>query len=376
MENFPDLLGDEIPSHQTIENWVELCGLSINNHACSEIRGDYAIICDESITIGSQKLLLFLGVPAKHLNRPLRHSDVQPLGIYVSSYWKAEDIAMKLKQIIEKIGYDPEYVLSDEGHNLVKATQLAGLKHHKDISHAMGNMLKHTYQEDAEFKVLTEEMGKKRLSYHLTDKAYLLQPNMRSICRFMNCFDWVNWAYRMNHSNALSAEEREAFSFVKEHSDLVDELYDVMNTINYVEKEIKQHGLSYWISRKCQHQILHSLILGKQSRRKIVLGTNMISYLLEEAKLLPDKSTTHQLSSDIIESTFGYFKRRKSPNNLNGVTAFSLIIPAHTKMSIDNNEEFNFKQALESVSYPDLIHWKKENLLTNWVSIRRKKLVG
>ena len=92
--------------------------------------------------------------------------------------------------------------------------------------------------------------------------------------------------------------------------------------------------------------------------------------------LLPDKSTTHQLSSDIIESTFGYFKRRKSPNNLNGVTAFSLIIPAHTKMNIDNNEEFNFKQALESVSYPDLIHWKKENLLTNWVSIRRKKLVG
>lgn len=119
MENFPALLGDEIPSHQTIENWVELCGLSINNHACSEIKGDYAIICDESITIGSQKLLLFLGVLAKHLNRPLRHSDVQPLGIYVSSYWKAEDIAMKLKQIIEKIGYDPEYVLSDEGHNLV-----------------------------------------------------------------------------------------------------------------------------------------------------------------------------------------------------------------------------------------------------------------
>ena len=179
MENFPDLLGDEIPSHQTIENWVELCGLSINNHAYAEIKGDYAIICDESITIGSQKLLLFLGVPAKHLNRPLKHSDLQPLGIYVSSYWKAEDIAMKLKQIIE-----------------------------------------------------------------------------------------------------------------------------------------------------------------------------------------------------IIESTFGYFKRRKSPNNLNGITAFSLIIPAHTKMSIDNNEEFNFKQALESVSYPDLIHWKKENLLTNWVSIRRKKLVG
>lgn len=63
---------------------------------------------------------------------------------------------MKLKQIIEKIGYDPEYVLSDEGHNLVKVTQLVGLKHHKDISHAMGNMLKHTYQEDAEFKALTE----------------------------------------------------------------------------------------------------------------------------------------------------------------------------------------------------------------------------
>ena len=367
-------MGSEIPSHQTIENWIELCGLNINRTACSNIKGDYALIFDESITIGSQKLLLILGVPAEHLNHPLKHGEAQALGLYVSGYWKAEEVAKKINEIIDTVGYAPKYVVSDEGHNLVKATRLEELPHHKDIGHALGNMLKHTFEKDDEFVALTKEMGKKRLSYHLTDKAYLLQPNMRSICRFMNCFEWVEWAYRINHSTTLTEEEREAFSFVKDHSALVDELYDIMNTYRYVEREIKQHGLSYKTTKDCIDFILHGLVFGDQSRRKIVLGTKMCLYLLDEAKLLPDNKTAHQLSSDIIESKFGYYKGRKSPNNNNGVTSLSLLIPAHTKMCKENEDEYDYKQALESVTIRELRDWRKQNLPANPVTLRIEKL--
>lgn len=37
-------------------------------------------------------------------------------------------------------------------------------------------------------------MNSIRLKYHLTDMAFLLPPKQRTIARFMNFFDWVQWS--------------------------------------------------------------------------------------------------------------------------------------------------------------------------------------
>lgn len=378
-ECMPGLLGDKIPSHQTIENWIELCGYNINKNACKEIGTDsYAVVMDESITIGSQKLLLILGIPAQHQGRALKHADVKVLGLFVSNSWKAEDIKTKLQEISKAIGHNPEYCLCDNGHNLVKASELAEFSHHADISHSFGNILKEAYDNNQEFNEFVSKMGKARLTYHLTDKAYLLPPNQRAICRFMNFFEWVDWARKLTDAyDNLSGEEREAFQFVKEHSSLIDELYPIMEEYRFVERKIKQEGLSKANAAFCVKHIITHLMdeNGQPNLRKGTIAAKMCLYLKQEARLLKSDNDIHNVSSDIIEATFGLYKYRKSPNNLYGVTAFALFIPTQSKLSsIKKVESFDFKGTLESTKLKDLKEWKDVTLLPNEVSKRVRVL--
>jgi len=379
-ECIPGLLGDRIPSHQTIENWIELCGYNVNKNACKEIADmEYAVVMDESITIGSQKLLLILGIPAQHQGRALKHEDVKVLGLFVSKSWKAEEVKAKLQSIANAVGHDPEYTLSDNGHNLVNASELAELPHHADISHTFGIFLKDAYSNCQEFNDFVALMGKARLSYHLTGMAYLLPPNQRAICRFMNFFEWVEWARKVYDAHSsLSAEEQEAYQFVKDHHSLIDELYPIMEEYRFVEKTIKQEGLSRANADLCvKHIIKHLMPKEKTNIRAGWIASRMCLYLQNEAKLLKSDQDVHNVSSDIIESTFGIYKCRKSPNNRYGVTAFSLFIPIQPKLTSSKKaRQFDFKGTLESTSIKDLNCWKETTLLPNDEAKRRKVLTN
>ena len=47
----------------------------------------------------------------------------------------------------------------------------AGDVHYADISHSMGVILKKVYEKQPDFVELRTLLGKKRLQYHLTNKA-------------------------------------------------------------------------------------------------------------------------------------------------------------------------------------------------------------
>ena len=78
----------------------------------------------------------------------------------------------------------------------------------------MGTILKKVYGKQADFVAFTKLLGEVRLQYHLTDKAFLLHPNMRTIARFMN----IDWGQHMLHAySILPMEKQEAYSFVPEN---------------------------------------------------------------------------------------------------------------------------------------------------------------
>lgn len=105
--------------------------------------------------------------------------------------FKGDNIKQEIEKSIKGIKSKPEYVISDQAHKLTDGISRSGLLHHIDISHAKGTCFKHAYGNESDFVNFTTILGKVRLQYHLTDKAYLLPPNMRSIARFMNLNSWV-----------------------------------------------------------------------------------------------------------------------------------------------------------------------------------------
>lgn len=374
---FEEVLGDpfgKTPCYNSVANWVRKLGLSIYQDD-TPVNQKYGVIIDESIMINKEKLLLVLGFKAEHEGRPLNHKDVSVLDMRVGASFKRDDVKSSLDAVVESVGTPPEYGVSDGAHNLVGGFKDAGISHHLDISHTLGNCMKHIYGKDPEFLLLTDKLGKIRLQYYLTDKAWLLPPNMRSIARFMNLRDWVDWAQKLiGCYDSLDDKMRNAYSFILDFRNLVGELHVCTEAIDHVESLCKNHGFGNLVNALCQDYIIRNVI-GNANNRRASVGLEMLDYFKSQAVLLSNPGDIRNISSDIIESDFGIFKAKKSPNKLCGITSQVLILPLYPKtidFSVAENQ--NFKVHLANVKLKDIALWAKENLSENQVGLRSRTL--
>lgn len=373
-EAFDGLLG-KIPCYNTVENWVKKCGLNAYETAGDTFQGtDYAEVVDESMMIGSEKLLLTLGVPAEHKGNPLDYSDVQVLDIAVSDSWNGERIGEQLKKASEKVGHEPLYVISDNASTMNKGIRCAGMQQHRDISHSVGIYLERAYKEEADFKEYTKLMTESKFKHNMKKIAYLLPPTQRTISRFLNLSDWVKWSSNMlNVYHTFNKEERDAFSFIPKNASLIDELAQVMQCINSIEHICKCQGFSNDTVSQCIKEVRRILMCG--NARMINLGFELMKYLQKEATILQSKDAVHNNSSDIIESLFGKYKARKSENKLNGVTPFVLLVPFQVRTAnAEQAKSFDFKAALENTKLREIDDWKTKNLTPNLSTLRTNRL--
>jgi hypothetical protein len=377
LEVFSEVLGENFgksPCYNTVKNWIKKLGLSVyqDDQPCKGKK--FAMVMDESIAINGQKLLLALAIPSEHQDRPVKHEDVTVLNMTVGANFKGEDIENKISEVTISAGSEPQYVISDNAHNLVRGILDSGYVHYADISHSMGVILKKVYEKQPDFVELTTLLGKKRLQYHLTNKAYLLPPNMRTIARFMNMSEWVIWGNSMLACyNKLPKEMQEAYAFINDYESLLQELMDVLDAIRHIEHICKNKGFSCKTSKECQSYIV-AHVIGNAYPRQAHLGLKMLEYFRkEEAQLTEDMNIC--ISSDIIESTFGIYKSKKSPNKLYGITPFALMIPLYPKVVNESvTKTFNFKERLVNVKLKDIDAWTTEHLSKNWVTERTKTL--
>ena len=349
-------------------------GLSVYENDRTPCRGGkYAVVVDESIFINSEKLLLLLGIPAHHNGEPVKHEDVTVVGMKVGKVFNGDDIKREIDESAREAGSSPEYIVNDQAHNLTNGVAKSGIAQHIDISHAMGTILKKVYGKQADFIAFTKLLGEVRLQYHLTDKAFLLPPNMRTIARFMNMSSWVDWGQHMLHVySILPKEKQEAYSFVPENKELLDELVVAVDAVRHVEEICKTKGFNIATCNECKHFIIRNVI-GNANNRRAMLGIRMLDYFKKEEALLVDDVQNDNISSDIIESDFGIFKMKKSPNKLYGITPFVLLIPLYPKLVNKSvTDTFNFRERLVNVKLKDVDSWATKNMSTNWVTERTK----
>lgn len=371
-ETFNGLLG-KVPCYNTVENWVKKCGLNLYNSSGERLQSNkYAQIVDESMMIGSEKLLLTLGVSAEHQGSPFSCSNIDILDIAVAESWNGEGVKKQLETAANKVGHPPEYVISDNASILSKGIKCAGFRHQRDISHSLGMFLERTYKGEPDFMAYCKLMTEPKFKHNMKKVAYLLPPKQRTVARFINMSDWVRWSSNLLRIYyTLSAEEKHIFSFVPSNAALIDELSEVLWCINSMETLCKNNGLSEETVIKCQKEIKKYLFTGNQ--RMIQLGENISNFLKGELEFVkPGKA--HNNSSDIIETIFGKYKARKSPNKLNGVTPFVLFLPLYTRLSETSADKINFKEALENTTMKDVKLWAKKNMSQNLMQLRNQKL--
>ena len=342
-------LSHKVPSHSSIRNWICKCGL-YRVKSTSDQKGKYVIYIDESITFGSEKMLLILGVELDKVsfNRSLSHSDMSVLYVGASNSWKGEDI----KKELEKIALDKEikYVVSDEGTNLRKSYKLLNYIHIEDCTHVLANHLKRIYDKNVDFESFRKLIGNLRRDWNLSKtKSQYMPPTMRGKMRFANIFPCVNWAKKILADwDNLSKEVQDRLTFLKENTTFIQSLIQVEIIFKTVCGTLKNGGFS--LDQK--QVILEDLAKIEVGEKARVFRQNCKDYL--ENLTVKSQSLKQQnllCSSDIIESYFGKFKTKVNANNRSGLTEFIFTVATFGKpFSIQET-----KKALETIKCEDLI---------------------
>lgn len=92
-------------SYTTIGYWTQELGLSVYKESCSLFKDKrYALIVDESMMIGSEKLLLTLAMPAINAGSAITEKDITIVDISIAKSWNGTSIKNVLEKVADKIG--------------------------------------------------------------------------------------------------------------------------------------------------------------------------------------------------------------------------------------------------------------------------------
>ena len=367
---------EEIPCANSIGNWVKKSGYHIYKRTPDNSSLKRAAIIDESMMLGSEKMVLTLSIDAEKTgDQALCGSDVNIIDISVSDQWNSTKIKRIFTAIEEKTKTKPLYVVSDNDTKLKKSIREMGYCHIPDVGHTLALAVENVYKNEPDFKTFSNSLSAVKIREVMRPASYLLPPRQRTIARFMNLSASINWAVRvLKNYSKLTEEEQKVFGFVKTYQALINELHGVFTQVNTILKRIKNNGISKKEAGACI-KMLHTKSTKSLREQKVM---EWIKKYLQEtsAKIVTEKSVWNA-SSDIIESIFGRYKSRKSKNPLHGITTYVMLLPLLTKVNEDNMlTDLDCKQALETVFLRDLTDWKNEHLTENLAFKRQIKLAS
>jgi hypothetical protein len=133
-----------IPCATTVENWVKKSGYGIYHNIAPAPEKKYAVIADESMMLGSEKMMLIPGVDVDKVNETaLTQDDISVLNIAAASSWNSAGIKDELKETEEKVGHAPLYAGGDNDVKLSKAIRDKGYVHIRDAGHTAALQVEH-----------------------------------------------------------------------------------------------------------------------------------------------------------------------------------------------------------------------------------------
>ncbi len=351
---------EEIPSKTSIDNWLKKASFyKYSIYESYQYVEDYCLIIDDSMMVGSQRLLLILSIQANKINeQAINFSDVRIESLAVAKSWSGESISDEIAKVKHKKHKSPLYCISDSATIMLKAQALSSLTHISDCSHGFSNILEKTFKSDEIFIAWQKALGQSKFKGVMKDYAYLLPPKQRTVARFMNIGESVIWTKSiLDNFENLSPQEQVAFQWVKEYQDFIsNRLILAFELIQKILAILKNKGLSYKSIGEC----LKTCKEKAYENIKDVLQRISI-FLQNEKSKLPNEIANWHTCSDIIESMFGKFKYNLPTNPILGITYSVLQLNLMTQVI----EKHEIKDALETVFLSDLMRWKHDNLFDN-----------
>ena len=405
----------KVPCANTVQNWVSKMGLQeLEKGHNSLTTNSVSLMIDESIKIGEERLLAILccdsnktedaesevveengtekprvigadlGIDRAHGleitgKSGLSFKDMRICHIESQKTWDALEVSYVLNKVINKLadsGRAVKYIQTDGEIKFKNAVDLVKLPQSLDISHAIGNCLKKTFEKEEPFVNFTKLIASYQSKGVNQSLTYLIPPKQRTKARFMNLKPIVVWAGKMlKRKDKLNEKERVFFGELPEHTPIIEVLKEVMFFEEKVTTSLKINGLT----QKLLFQIIQELTLFKVMNFGIYDNlrdsfAKHFEFFLNKYQILIDKTKLKDLeslnvSTDIIESLFAKYKHIMPSNKYNSMSSSAIELPIYCTEDTFSKQQLT--QALEDKLIADLNVWKEDYSIDSQAIKRR-----
>jgi hypothetical protein len=354
----------DTPTRTSIRNWLQRLGIA-EMRLPLEPGEDLVIMVDHSNQIGTEKVLLALGVKGSALPEPgnaLKHEDVRVLEVKPGHEWKTANMEQEYKALAERYG-TPRAVLVDGATELREGAkclenQGAGTIVLGDFKHYAANVMKSLIGNEERFKQVRGKIGKTRSAIQQTELAHLTPQSPKQKARFMNLASTIGWmsmiVWLLKNPNAkaragISAERmQEKLGWVEEYAEDItvwQACQDIISAaLTFINEQYLYKGAADALRDLIGYSLQHDKT--KELAKRLIEFVSAAEQLLRDNERLP-------LSTEILESIFGLYKQLEQQHSKSGFTSLLACLPALLKPTTPEA----VSEAFQRVSAKDVKSW-------------------
>ena len=356
------------PTRTAIRNWLQRLGIAELQQPLKPDE-DLVILVDHSNQIGTEKVMVALGVNASELPEPgkaLTHENVRVLEVKPGSQWKTENMEQEYEDLADRYG-TPRAVLVDGAPELRDGAKCLKNRRNdtivlRDFKHYAANVLKSLLGNDERFQEVGGKIGKTRSAIQQTELAHLTPPSPKQKARFMNLASTIRWmtmiAWLLKNPDATAragiSDERmqEKLGWVEQYEEDIgvwQECQDVVSvSLTFINEQYLFQGAADGLRGVIGDSLEYDK--SKELAKRLIEFVHDAEQHLRAGERLP-------MSTEILESVFGLYKQLERQHSKSGFTSLLACLPALLKPTTPQG----VSDAFHRVSAKDVKAWVKKH---------------
>lgn len=363
------------PAYGAVRSWLLRLGCYALNRLLP--RGLWVWLIDHTVQIGACKLLVIVGCLLTDVpfgERPLRQTDLHLVHLALMEHSTQEAVAAEMERAKERTGA-PRVVVSDQGSDLNGGVaqfqqQHPETAHVHDLAHQAANVLKQRWQKDERWTVFGQGLAQAGAKLRQTDDAHLRPPTVRPKARFMNVGPTLRFAGRvlrqLDSPAPRSKRVEEEYGWLREYREALAGWTSEQAVAEIAVRHVRTHGVGR--ESVAALETAWSAVAQTPGARDVAARLRT-AVRTEGAQATPGESLVG--STEVLESTFGKYKRLEGSYAGDGFTSLTLALGA----ILGERPEEEVRAALEAVPKKKAEGWAKR-LLGTTVQTCRRLFVG
>ena len=373
-----------IPAASSVRWWLQRLGLYALREPLPRA-GDWVLLIDHSVQIGTVKVCVILGVrlcDMPYPGRALRYEDMHVIAVIPVEQSTGEIVDAQLEQATLRIGI-PRQIVSDGGSDVKKGAALFAGRHPEtavtyDAAHHGAIVLKRRFEDDPPWSEYIGRLSQVKSSIRQTTDAFLASPGLRPKARYMNLESLLKWSRRIldlldrdasgNRTSSRGSQRADLrYGWLRDYRTSIEKWSRWEATVRASVSYVRTRGLSA-DSESGLHAHLSEL---PPELYDEALATELATFV-RDSSMAAGPGECLVGSTEVLESLFGKWKTLERQESQSGITGLILSLGA----LLGAWPSSRIQAALEATPVKHVVRWCQQNLPSSVQSQRRIAFSG